>query len=77
MALPVGRTNFKKKEGILTITSDHQTVTWTPNSGGPPTVTLTVANITSKYHVPFFFFFYVILTCLLNPLLHRPSADAG
>lgn len=48
MAIPVGRTLFKKKEGILTLTSDHQLVTWTPNSGGPPTVTLSINNITSK-----------------------------
>ncbi|WZH48062.1 Transcription initiation factor tfiih subunit 1 [Fusarium acuminatum] len=38
MAIPVGRTLFKKKEGILTLTGDHQLVTWTPNSGGPPTL---------------------------------------
>lgn len=50
MATPVGRTLFKKKDGILTLTPDLQTVTWTPNSGGPATVTLTVANITSKHH---------------------------
>lgn len=49
MAIPVGRTLFKKKDGILTLTSDHQSVTWTPNSGGPPTVTLVVINITSEY----------------------------
>ena len=47
MATPVGRTLFKKKDGILTLTSDGQTVTWTPNSGGPPTVSLPVVNITS------------------------------
>lgn len=48
MAIPVGRTLFKKKEGILTLTSDHQLVTWTPNSGGPATVSLNINNITSK-----------------------------
>lgn len=47
MAIPVGRTLFKKKDGILTLTPDHQTVTWTPNAGGPPTVSLPVGNITS------------------------------
>lgn len=51
MATPVGRTLYKKKDGILTIASDLQTVTWTPNSGGPATVTLPVANITSKLHL--------------------------
>ncbi|KAH7160588.1 hypothetical protein EDB81DRAFT_923598 [Dactylonectria macrodidyma] len=52
MAIPVGRTLFKKKDGILTLTSDHQSVTWTPNSGGPPTVSLTVTNITNLQQTP-------------------------
>ncbi|SPJ87003.1 related to RNA polymerase II transcription factor [Fusarium torulosum] len=52
MTIPVGRTLFKKKEGILTLTSDHQLVTWTPNSGGPPTVTLTISNITNLQQTP-------------------------
>ncbi|GJN78033.1 RNA polymerase II transcription factor B subunit 1 [Purpureocillium lilacinum] len=45
MATPAGRTLYKKKDGILTLTGDNQTVTWTPNSGGPPTVSLPVANL--------------------------------
>ncbi|KAF5011491.1 hypothetical protein FDECE_2410 [Fusarium decemcellulare] len=52
MAIPAGRTLFKKKDGILTLTSDHQLVTWTPNSGGPPTVTLSVTNITNLQQTP-------------------------
>ncbi|GAB0132012.1 hypothetical protein EsDP_00000462 [Epichloe bromicola] len=52
MAIPVGRTLFKKKDGILTLTSDRQTVTWTPNSGGPPTVSLPVSNITNLQQTP-------------------------
>ncbi|KAJ4267400.1 RNA polymerase II transcription factor B subunit 1 [Fusarium torreyae] len=52
MAIPVGRTLFKKKEGILTVTSDHQLVTWTPNSGGPATITLTISNITNLQQTP-------------------------
>ncbi|KAF4450919.1 transcription initiation factor TFIIH subunit 1 [Fusarium albosuccineum] len=52
MAIPAGRTLFKKKDGILTLTSDHQLVTWTPNSGGPPLVTLSVANITNLQQTP-------------------------
>ncbi|KAF5017679.1 hypothetical protein F66182_10373 [Fusarium sp. NRRL 66182] len=52
MAIPVGRTLFKKKEGILTLTSDHQQVIWTPNSGGPATVSLTVNNITNLQQTP-------------------------
>ena len=71
MALPVGRTNFKKKEGILTLTSDYQTVTWTPNTGGPPTVSLTVPNITSKSHVPSLCNMFRTKPC------HRSPANAG
>ncbi|KAF0643762.1 hypothetical protein FPSE5266_04829 [Fusarium pseudograminearum] len=52
MAIPVGRTLFKKKEGVLTLTSDRQLVTWTPNSGGPPTVTLNINNITNLQQTP-------------------------
>ncbi|KND92716.1 putative RNA polymerase II transcription factor B subunit 1 [Tolypocladium ophioglossoides CBS 100239] len=52
MAIPVGRTLFKKKDGILTLTRDHQTVTWTPNTGGPPTISLPVASITNLQQTP-------------------------
>ncbi|KAI5457250.1 hypothetical protein BGZ63DRAFT_417010 [Mariannaea sp. PMI_226] len=52
MAIPAGRTLFKKKDGILTLTSDHQHVSWTPNTGGPPTVSLSVANITNLQQTP-------------------------
>ncbi|SCO89461.1 related to RNA polymerase II transcription factor [Fusarium oxysporum] len=52
MAIPVGHTLFKKKEGILTLTSDHQLVTWTPNSGGPATVSLNINNITNLQQTP-------------------------
>ncbi|CAH0017553.1 unnamed protein product [Clonostachys rhizophaga] len=52
MDIPAGRTLFKKKEGILTLTPDQKTVTWTPNSGGPATVSLPVANITSLQQTP-------------------------
>ena len=51
MAIPAGRTLYKKKDGILTLTPDHQTVTWTPNSGGPPTVSLPISNITSSHSI--------------------------
>ncbi|OAA44348.1 RNA polymerase II transcription factor related protein [Metarhizium rileyi] len=52
MAAPVGRTLFKKKDGILTLSSDYQTVTWTPNSGGPATISLPVSNITNLQQTP-------------------------
>ncbi|KAM3538121.1 hypothetical protein ARSEF1564_008963 [Beauveria bassiana] len=49
---PAGRTLYRKKDGILTITPDLQTVTWTPNSGGPPTVSLPVPKITNLQQTP-------------------------
>ncbi|KAM3452952.1 hypothetical protein MY5147_008148 [Beauveria neobassiana] len=49
---PAGRTLYRKKDGILTITPDLQTVTWTPNSGGPPTVSLPVHKITNLQQTP-------------------------
>ncbi|EFY85911.1 RNA polymerase II transcription factor B subunit 1 [Metarhizium acridum] len=52
MAAPAGRTLFKKKDGILTLTGDYQIVTWTPNSGGPPTISLPVSNITNLQQTP-------------------------
>ena len=40
---------YKKKEGIVAISDDQRTVTWTPNPGnGPPVVSLPLASITSK-----------------------------
>jgi len=49
MATPRGQTVYKKKEGIVAISDDQRTVTWTPNPGnGPPVVSLALANITSK-----------------------------
>lgn len=61
MAVPAGRALFKKKDGILTLTSDLQTVTWTPNSGGPPTISLPVAGITSMF-APILLLFPPLLT---------------
>ncbi|KAM0739920.1 hypothetical protein ACQRIT_005104 [Beauveria bassiana] len=49
---PAGRTLYRKKDGILTITPDLQTVTWTPNSGDPPTVSLPVPKITNLQQTP-------------------------
>lgn len=49
MALPKGRAAFKKKDGILAITDDQAAITWTPLPGtGQPTVSLSIANITSE-----------------------------
>ncbi|KAK0759872.1 hypothetical protein N5P37_008064 [Trichoderma harzianum] len=52
MASPTGHTLFKKKEGILSFTTDHKAITWTPISGGPATVSLPVTNITNLQQTP-------------------------
>lgn len=52
MSVPAGRTLYKKKEGILTLTPDQQTVTWTPNTGGPPTISLPVSKIANLQQTP-------------------------
>lgn len=48
MATPRARAAFKKKDGIIAISSDQVSVTWTPVGAGSPTVALTIANITSE-----------------------------
>jgi transcription initiation factor TFIIH subunit 1 len=50
MAIPTGAAAYKKKDGILTVTTDRKTVIWTPNSAaaGLPTLSLSVSNITSE-----------------------------
>lgn len=54
MASPRGTAVYKKKEGILTVTDDQKSITWTPQTapGGPPVVTLAVANITNLQQTP-------------------------
>ncbi|KAI1300755.1 hypothetical protein F5Y03DRAFT_363434 [Xylaria venustula] len=54
MAIPTGTAAYKKKDGILTLTPDQKTVTWTPNSAatGPPTLSLSIANITNLQQTP-------------------------
>lgn len=49
MDIPQGRAAYKKKDGILTLSSDQKTVIWTQLPGnGPPGVSVAVANITSE-----------------------------
>ncbi|KAB5585889.1 TFIIH p62 subunit domain-containing protein [Coniochaeta sp. 2T2.1] len=53
MDVPQGRAAYKKKDGILTLTSDQKVVTWTPLPGnGPPGVSVAVANITNLQQTP-------------------------
>ncbi|KAH8906947.1 TFIIH p62 subunit domain-containing protein [Coniochaeta sp. PMI_546] len=53
MAVPPGKAAYKKKDGILTLSGDQKTVTWTPLPGnGPPVVSVAVANITNLQQTP-------------------------
>lgn len=47
MAPPSGAASYKKKDGILTLTDDEQTLTWTPAAAGVSTLTMPVSQITS------------------------------
>ena len=50
MAPPRGSAAYKKKYGILALSKDNQSVSWTPAAppGSKPTLVLPVASITSK-----------------------------
>ncbi|KAL1838898.1 hypothetical protein VTJ49DRAFT_2089 [Mycothermus thermophilus] len=53
MALPRGRTLYKKKDGILTLTEDRNALIWTPMPAtGPPTVSLALENIMNLQQTP-------------------------
>ncbi|KAL2265574.1 hypothetical protein VTJ83DRAFT_6674 [Remersonia thermophila] len=53
MALPRGRTLYKKKDGILTLTEDRNALIWTPMPAtGPPTVCLALENIMNLQQTP-------------------------
>lgn len=43
--------SFKKKDGTLTLSKDHQTLTWASSTSGPPQVMITVASITSEFQL--------------------------
>lgn len=45
------RAVYKKKDGIIAISDDQTTVTWTPlSTTGAQTVSLAIPNITSQPH---------------------------
>jgi transcription initiation factor TFIIH subunit 1 len=53
MALPRGRTTYKKKDGILTLTDDRSALVWAPMPAtGPPTVSLALENIMNLQQTP-------------------------
>ena len=50
MAPPRGSAAYKKKDGTLALSTDSQTVSWTPIApkGSKPALTLPVSSITSE-----------------------------
>ncbi|KZF24843.1 RNA polymerase II transcription factor [Xylona heveae TC161] len=54
MATPRGSATYKKREGTLSLSQDHQYVSWTPVAppGASPALTLTVATITNLQQTP-------------------------
>ncbi|KAI1845422.1 hypothetical protein JX266_008517 [Neoarthrinium moseri] len=66
MPPPRGAAAYKKKDGTLTLSDDQSSVIWIPQTtpGGPPTVSLAIADITSMPSV--------------DPARHRPpKADCS
>jgi transcription initiation factor TFIIH subunit 1 len=52
MSPPSGAASYKKKDGILAISADEQTVSWSPTAADTAKkVTIIVANITSMQFV--------------------------
>ena len=75
MANPHGQAAYKKKDGILTLTGDQKSVTWTPLPGnGPPAVVVSVSNITSEQAVARV---TQSASSVLTLSLRRSSTDAG
>ncbi|KAK3898820.1 hypothetical protein C8A05DRAFT_46958 [Staphylotrichum tortipilum] len=74
MALPRGRTTYKKRDGILTLTADRDALIWTPMPAtGPPTVSLALDKIMNLQQTPDGSA-KVILRVIEKP---KPSAEEG
>ncbi len=74
MALPRGRTTYKKRDGILTLTPDRDALIWTPMPAtGPPTVSLALEKIMNLQQTPDGSA-KVILRVIEKP---KPSAEEG
>ncbi|OKL59871.1 hypothetical protein UA08_04680 [Talaromyces atroroseus] len=53
MAAPSGSALFKKKDGILTVSKDHKSISWIPAAGGAGgAVTVAVQNMTNLQQTP-------------------------
>ncbi|KAH9898616.1 TFIIH p62 subunit domain-containing protein [Xylariomycetidae sp. FL2044] len=72
MAIPKGAAAYKRKDGLLTLTPDQSTVTWTPNSapGGPPALSLSIAKITNLQQTP------DSAAKVMLKIIEKPSVDA-
>lgn len=47
---PSGSASYKKKDGTLTVSKDHKSISWIPAAGGAGgAVTVAVKNMTSTY----------------------------
>lgn len=54
MATPSASASYKKKDGTLTVSKDHKSISWIPAAGGAGSaVTVPVQNMTSMYHLSF------------------------
>lgn len=74
MAIPRGRTTYKKRDGILTLTPDRDALIWTPMPAtGPPTVSLALEKIMNLQQTPDGSA-KVILRVIEKP---KPSAEEG
>lgn len=50
MATPSASASYKKKDGTLTVSKDHKSISWIPAAGGAGSVvTVSVQNMTSTY----------------------------
>lgn len=47
MAPPSGAASYKKKDGILTLSQDEESLTWNPSTGSVAALTIPVSRITS------------------------------
>ncbi|KAJ5388340.1 General transcription and DNA repair factor IIH subunit tcf-29 [Penicillium cosmopolitanum] len=52
MAPPSGAASYKKKDGILTLTADEQTLTWTPAAAGASALSIPVTTISNLQQTP-------------------------
>jgi transcription initiation factor TFIIH subunit 1 len=52
MAPPSGSATYKKKDGTLTMSQDHQSVSWIPAAGGASGFTLPVGQVTNLQQTP-------------------------